>query len=256
MAGTGRMPRQQELHGFHGGHPPPLRRGHGPVPLHLVEEEIAIRRDEMRRLRADNHLFVEENVALRREIASAKEEFHALREVVMKVHADKESQTKELIKKGLKLENELRGLEPVRDEILKLKSDAQKLNVLRQELSSTVQNMTQELKNLQVENQRIPTLRLEIDDLRQELVRARSANEFEKKANADQMEQLKVLEKNLASMAREVEKLRADMMSMEKRARGSGLGAYSYSDGFGGGDKGFYGSVSWSSYEPRGFPRP
>lgn len=257
MAGRNRLPRQQELprhhelRGFHDGLQPPQRR-HAPMPLHPIEEEIAIRRDEIRRLRADNHLLVEENVAFRREIAAAKEELHALGQLITKIRADKEAQARELIEKVLKLEKELRGLEPLRAELIQLKSEAQKLDGLRKELSGEVQNMSKELKHLQAENQQISTLRLDIDGLHQELVRARTAYEYEKKANADQLEQRQVLDKNLASMAREVEKLRAEHMSLENRARGSGPGAYG--DGFGS-DKGLYDSGSWLSYEHRGFPR-
>lgn len=94
------------------------------------------------------------------------------------------------------------------------------------------------------------------------------------------------MEKNLVSMAREIEKLRAEHMSLDKRTRGpgnsiniivchssikqlstdtflTGTGAYggdmgypgSFGDGYGR-DKGLYGAGSWGSYETRGFPRP
>ncbi|KAG0456142.1 hypothetical protein HPP92_023930 [Vanilla planifolia] len=253
MAGRGRVPRHLEQHVFRDGPQPLPRRGHGPMPLHPIEEEIAIRRDEIRRLRADNHLLVEENVALRREIAAIKEDLGALGPLSSKIRADKESQARELIEKGLKLEAELRALEPVRAELVKLKSEAQKLDALRQELSSEVQNMTKELKHLQAENQQVPTLRLEIDGLHQELVRARRAYEYEKKANGDQVEQMQVLEKNLGSMAREVEKLRAEQAhSLEKRSWAPGPGAYG--DAYGA-EMGLYGSGPWSSYDHRGFPR-
>lgn len=282
MAGRSRLPRHQDPRGFHDGLQPPSRRQQIPVPRHPIEEEIAVRRDEIRRLRADNHLLVEENVAFRREVAAAKEELHAFSQLITKIRADKEAHARELIEKGLKLENELRGLEPLRAELMQLKSEAQKLDGLRKELSNDVQNMSKELKHLQTENQQIPALRLEVDGLHQELVRARTAYEYEKKANADQLEQRQVLEKNLASMAREVEKLRAEHMSMETRARGSGnssllldlmfhcyckififlLWIHSvsgpggvYGDGYGGEKKGLYESGSWVSYEHRGFPR-
>ncbi|XP_020584764.1 protein FLX-like 3 [Phalaenopsis equestris] len=248
MAGRNRFPRHQDPRGFYDGLQHPTRR-HAPVPLHPIEEEIAIRRDEIRRLRADNHLLVEENVAFRREITAAKEELHVLGELIPKIRSDKEAQTRELIEKGMKLEKELLGFEPLRAEFLQLKSEAQKLDNLRKELSSDVQNMSKELKHIQAENQQTPSLRLEIEGLHQELARARTAYEYEKKANTDQLEQRQVLDKNLASMAREVEKLRAERLGVESRARGSGpTGAY-------GGEKGVYDSGSWLHYDHRGFPR-
>jgi len=50
----------------------------------------------------------------------------------------------------------------------------------------------------------------------------RTGYEYEQKAHAEQMEQRQAMEKNLVSMAREIEKLRAELMSREKRARGPG----------------------------------
>ncbi|KAK8943525.1 hypothetical protein KSP40_PGU007060 [Platanthera guangdongensis] len=254
MAGRNRLPRRQEPHSFHDVLQPPLRRGHGPIPLPSIEEEIAVRRDEIRRLRADTHLQVEENVALRREIAAAKDEIHSLGQLITKVRADKEARGRDLLQRSLELEKELIGLDPIKSELLQLKSEAQKMDAMRKELSAEAQNMSNELKRLLAENQQIPTLRAEIEGMREELGRARSAYEYEKKASVDQMEQRQVLDKNLASMAREVEKLRADRISVGNRGRGSGPGASYGDDGYGV-EKGLYGSGSWLSYEHQGFPR-
>lgn len=48
----------------------------------------------------------------------------------------------------------------------------------------------------------------------------RRAIEFEKKANEEQTEQKQVMEKNLITLAREVEKLRAEQLSLDRRGRG------------------------------------
>lgn len=47
--------------------------------------------------------------------------------------------------------------------------------------------------------------------------------EFEKKANEELVEQSQAMEKNLVSMAREIEKLRAEQAGAERRARGPGI---------------------------------
>ncbi len=49
--------------------------------------------------------------------------------------------------------------------------------------------------------------------------------EYEKGINIEQVEQLKAMEKNLIGMAREVEKLRAEVLNAEKRAA---LGNFSW----------------------------
>lgn len=48
---------------------------------------------------------------------------------------------------------------------------------------------------------------------------ARAAIEYEKKGHAENYEQGQAMEKNLILMAREVEKLRAEIANAEKRAR-------------------------------------
>lgn len=50
----------------------------------------------------------------------------------------------------------------------------------------------------------------------------RRVYELEKKENQELMEQNQAMEKNLVSMAREIERLRAEQMAAERRARGLG----------------------------------
>ncbi|OAY69935.1 protein FLX-like 3 isoform X2 [Ananas comosus] len=270
MAGRNRMPRQpmnSDLHGYRDGPPPPLprvARGHAmPPPPLPFEEEIALRRDEIRRIVADNRHLMDEIVALRRELPHVKDELHVLSQAMPKLRAEKEAETRELIQRGLKLEGELRSLEPFREELMQLRSEFKKLEALREEMSAKVQSMTKELKHLQMENQQMPILRTELDGLHQELMRTRTAHEYEMKASAEQMEQKQAMEKNLVSMAREIEKLRAEL---EKRGRGPVPGPYGmpkanpemgFSGGFRegyGADKGFYGGGPWPPYDSRGFP--
>ena len=52
------------------------------------------------------------------------------------------------------------------------------------------------------------------------LMDGRNAFEYEKNANAELLEQRTAMEKNLVSMAREVEKLRAELTNSEKKFRG------------------------------------
>eukprot|EP01018_Ginkgo_biloba_P002544 Gb_12291 [translate_table: standard] len=62
----------------------------------------------------------------------------------------------------------------------------------------------------------------ELDGLRQQVQRARTAFEHEKAANSEQTEEIQTMEKNLVSMAREVEKLRAEIANVPgKRDRAS-----------------------------------
>lgn len=59
----------------------------------------------------------------------------------------------------------------------------------------------------------------------------RAAIEFEKKTQASNLEQGQAMERNLISMAREIEKLRAELANAEKRARASAAAAVAATPG-------------------------
>ncbi|XP_019702180.1 protein FLX-like 3 isoform X1 [Elaeis guineensis] len=228
MAGRGRAPRN--INDGRRGYPAmpegPFVRGPVPRPPHpALYEELEMQRNEIRRLLANHHGLAEERAAMQQELMAAKEEIHRMNMVMADIRADKEVHCRELIEKGLKLEADLRATEPLRNELVQLRAEIQKLNVLRQDLVGQVQTLQQELTRAKSDNKQIPVLKSEIDGLSQELMRARSAFEYEKKGNLDLMEQRQIMEKNLVSMAREIEKLRADLASIDGRPWGAG-GAY------------------------------
>lgn len=57
---------------------------------------------------------------------------------------------------------------------------------------------------------------------------SRAAVDYEKKANIELMEQRQAMEKNLVSMAREVEKLRAELTNFDGRPWGAGMSCMSW----------------------------
>ncbi|CAN6464571.1 unnamed protein product [Victoria cruziana] len=248
MAGRGRLPRHvtQGSRGFHPGirDVPPIGRRLPPHPA-ILEEELEIQTEEIRRLLLENRRLAEDRAGMHRDIALTKDELHRLNLLIADIRAEKEVHTRELLQKGLKLEADLRATEPLRLEVLQLQAEVKKLTGLRQELGAQVQNLTQDLARAQAENQQIPLLRADIDGLRQELAHARMAFETEKKASFELMEQKQGMEKNLISMAREIEKLRADLAGSDHRpwAAGGSYGtkpgspemgyAGSYGDGYG-----------------------
>ncbi|XP_068659069.1 protein FLX-like 3 [Aristolochia californica] len=272
MAGRTRMPRHPLNDGAHGFHeaPPSILLRHGPpLPPHpaTLEEELMIQRGEIHRLHAENRHLVEDHMSLHRDLMVSKDEMHSLSELIPKLRAEKESHIRDLIERGLKLEAELRAIEPLRSEVLQLRSEAQKLNALKQEMTTQIQGLKKDLNRLKAENQQIPAMRVDLEGRHQELLRARTAFEYEKKANMEQVEHKQAMEKNLVSMAREVEKLRAELMGTDKsavRPGGSGYGMLkgspemrypgAFVDAYGG-DKGFYGASSWGNHEKRGPPR-
>ncbi|KAF3431864.1 hypothetical protein FNV43_RR26600 [Rhamnella rubrinervis] len=258
MAGRNRIPRRNH-DGFRNFHEPVMNRGQGHLPIHpaFLEEELEMQHREMQRIIAENRHVIDDNTILQQELTAAKDEIHRLGQFIPKLRAEKDSDERELIERGLKLEADLRASEPLRVEVIQLRTEIQKLNSLRQELSSQVQGLTKDINRLQAENQQLIVMRSNVDGMHKELVEARRVYEFEKKANEEQVEQKKAMEKNLISMAHEIERLRAEQLNAERRTRGLGGRDYgmlngspemryqsgSYADGYG---------SAWRHYDRHG----
>ncbi|KAK7335883.1 hypothetical protein VNO80_27994 [Phaseolus coccineus] len=221
---------------------PPMPRP-PPIPPHpaVLEEELEFQHVEMRRLVADNRRLIDDRMALQRDLAAAKEELHRMNLAIGDIRAEHEAHSRELVEKGMKMEADLRANEPLKNDVMQLRAEVQKLNNLKQELTGKVHTLTQDVARLQADNQQIPMMRAEMDGLHQELVRARTMVDYEKKANIEFMEQRQSMEKNLVSMAREVEKLRAELASSDGRHWGAGMSGGPYGTKFG---------------SPEGFPTP
>lgn len=257
------MPRHPDS--YRGGYEDPranMARVPIPPPLHPValEEELELQQRDIQRLVAENRHVIDDNVMLQRDLTSVKDEIHRLNQVIPKMHADREGHKRELIERGLKLEAELRAAEPLRSEVVQLRSEAQKLKSQRQDLSSQVQTLTKDINQVQSENKKISPMKTDIDKMRKELGDSRRAYEYEKKGNEELLEQNRALEKNLIGMAREIEKLRAELATADRRPRG--VGGYGMLNGspetrypVSGPYADVYGPGSWVSYDKLGPPR-
>uniref|UniRef100_A0A1D1ZDL8 Kinesin light chain 4 n=1 Tax=Anthurium amnicola TaxID=1678845 RepID=A0A1D1ZDL8_9ARAE len=199
------------------------RVGGGPPqrPLHpaVLEERLAGQHQEIQGLLIDNQRLAATHVALKQELAAAQHELQRVSHVVGAMHADKDSQLREMYEKAMKMESELRVAEAMRAEFIQVRGDVQKLNATRQELTDKMQMLTQDLARSSADLQQAPLLKAEIESMKQEVQRVRTAIEYEKKGYAENFEQGQVMEKNLIAMAREVEKLRAEVANVDKRAQ-------------------------------------
>ncbi|KAI9160910.1 hypothetical protein LWI28_012707 [Acer negundo] len=216
---------------------------HPPPHPALMEEELEMQHADIRRLLGDNRRLVEDRMAMQRELSAAKEEIHRMNIAIADIRTEQELHVRGFVEKGLKLEADLRATEPLKKEAVQLRSEIQKLNNIRNELTEQVKTLQKDFPKLQADNQQIPLLRAEIEGLRQELMHTRAAADYEKKANIELVEQRQAMEKNLVSMAREVEKLRAELSNFDGRLRGVGG---SYGMNFNSQDGGFpapYGDV-------------
>ncbi|XP_073264296.1 protein FLX-like 3 isoform X4 [Populus alba] len=229
MAGRNRIPRElyNDRRGFIVERP--FIRGHPMPQPAFLEEELEMQHAEIRRLLGDNRRLIEDRMGLQQELGAAKEELHRMNIVIAEIRAEQDV----LIKKGLKLEADLRVTEPLKNETVQLRAEIQKLSSSKQELVGQVQTMKQDVARLQADNHQIPLLRGEIEGLHQELMHTRAAIEYEKKANIELVEQRQSMEKNLVSMAREVEKLRVELSSSDSRPPWSAAAGGSYGMKFG-----------------------
>ncbi|KAF5766534.1 hypothetical protein HanRHA438_Chr15g0728631 [Helianthus annuus] len=196
-------------------------RAHRPLPPHpaIFEERLAVQHQDIQGLLVDNQRLAATHVALKQELEAAQHELQQTDHHARNFLMEKDMQMRELYEKSAKMEHDLHGVEGMRGELMKLHADIKELTATRQKLTAQVQAMSQDLARANAELQQVPALKSEIGGLRQELQRVRAAIEQEKKGHAENYEHGQVMEKNLLTMARELEKLRAEMANAEKRTR-------------------------------------
>eukprot|EP00270_Netrium_digitus_P015621 TRINITY_DN549_c0_g1_i1.p1 TRINITY_DN549_c0_g1~~TRINITY_DN549_c0_g1_i1.p1 ORF type:complete len:375 (+),score=63.41 TRINITY_DN549_c0_g1_i1:46-1125(+) len=210
--------------------PPPIR-GHTiivpssqvavqqrPQPAEL--QKIQHQHQEIQHLAGENQRLAATHVALRQELAAAQSELQAMQQRLNDVQADKEVAVRGLLDRIGKLEAELRAVDQVKADLHQTRLELQAANARRQEGEQIRLQQQGELQRLQadmqrshVELQQVPAMRQDIESLRQEVQLARTALEATRKDALDLQEAKSAAEKNLVSMAREVEKLTAQLMA-------------------------------------------
>ncbi|KAI3670535.1 hypothetical protein L1987_87873 [Smallanthus sonchifolius] len=238
-----------------------------PHPI-MLEEELEMQHHEIRSLLGENRRLVEDRIALQQELGAAQEEFRRINIAITEIQKQNEMHSRQLIESGLKLEADIRATVPLEKEAVRLHDDVKRLKSIKHDLHGQVQTLTEDLAKLQAENKQLPSLREDLEELRKKLMHARNAIDYEKKGSIELLDQKQATEKNLVSMAREVEKLRAELSNPDFRSWGPdgsyrmNFGAYDssflhpYSEAYGShlGDAEngqFYGSSStpWAELE-------
>ncbi|PON40583.1 Protein FLX-like [Parasponia andersonii] len=196
-------------------HPPPG--GFPPFdmlpPPEVMEQKLAAQHVEMQRLATENQRLASTHGTLRQELAGAQHELQMLHAQIGAVKSEREQQMRNLTEKIAKMEADLKAAEPVKLELQKARAEAQSLVATRQELISKGQQLSQELQRTHTDVQQIPALMAELDSLRQEYQHCRASYDYEKKLYNDHLESLQLMETNYITMAREVEKLRGELMN-------------------------------------------
>lgn len=197
--------------------------GMGPrsMPPHpaILEDRFAIQSHEIQGLLLDNQRVAATHVALKQELEASQYELQRMSHYADSYHAEKDMQMREMFDRSAKLEMDLQQADVMKAELMRIQADIKELTVVRQDLMAQVQGMNQDLARASADLQQVPALKAEIEHMRQEVDRAKAAIEYEKKAYAESYEQGQGMQTNLLSMARELEKLRAEVANAEKRAR-------------------------------------
>ncbi|KAL9160371.1 hypothetical protein ABFS82_08G194700 [Erythranthe guttata] len=190
------------------------------LPPHpaIMEERLAVQHDDIQALLVDNQRLAATHVALRQELEVSQYEIQRADKYARTLHAENDSQMRELFEKSVKKEKEVHAVHAMKSELMQVHKDLKELSAVKQDLSTQVQMMTRDLGRVTSDLQQIPAVKAEIEGLRRELERARAAIEHEKKGFAESFDHGKVMENKLVTMAREMEKVRAELANVEKRA--------------------------------------
>ncbi|KAJ0613484.1 hypothetical protein HanIR_Chr02g0051851 [Helianthus annuus] len=208
----------------------------------MLEEELEMQHHEIGRLLGENRRLVEDRIGLQQELSGAREEFRRMNIAITEIQKENEMHSRQLIESGLKLEADIRATEPLKKEAVQLHDEVKWLNSVTRDLYGQIQTLTKDLAELQAENNQLPALRKELDELHKKLRHARFDNTssplfhtlcmgrvgsafrfYIHLGNTELLDQKHAMEKNLASMAREVETLRAELSNPDIRSWGPGM---------------------------------
>ncbi|PIA37035.1 hypothetical protein AQUCO_03100054v1 [Aquilegia coerulea] len=187
-------------------------------PPELMENKIAAQVAEIERLTRENQRLATTHVTLRQDLVATQKELQRLEAHIGSIQTESDIQIRLLLDKIKKIEVDIRAAESMKKEVQQAHKEAQSLITTRQELGSEIKQATQDLQKAHAEVEQLPELHAELNKLRQEYHRLRASFEYEKGLNLEKVEQLHTMEKNLIAMAREVEKLCAELFDAEKRA--------------------------------------
>lgn len=256
----GRRPIQAPGMMRHGPLPGPGPAGHHPrealLPPEHLEKQVAIQEGEMERIARENQRFAESNVAMRQELVATQKEMQRVQAYLGSIHTESDIQIRGLLEKIGKLEDDIHSGDAVKKELQQAHLEAQNLITVRQELSAEIQLVTEELQKSTAGFKKLPEMHSELDGLRQEHQKLRcvvwflypleffincflccvsevitklqffflfgksATFEYEKGLNIEQVERMRAMEKNLMSMAKEVERLRAEVTGTEQIING------------------------------------
>ncbi|KAJ4771856.1 DNA double-strand break repair protein [Rhynchospora pubera] len=213
--------------------PPPRRpypRGPSPPPHphpYALQEELDILHSDLHKMALDRRAILEDRAALERDLDAGKEELHRLKLLMAQIGSEKETYIAQLVMKARRLEVDLREMRLLREELMALPGEIERVTVGRKEMAGKLESLTKDVARARAENEQMSVLTKELDGATKELMHVRSMVEEEKKANMEIEDQRDSVEKSMVSMAREIDQLRVELANTEARQWGQpGGGPY------------------------------
>lgn len=189
------------------------------VPTDHLEAKLAAQLSEIERLAGDNRMLASSHMALKEDLMASQLEIQKLQAYIKSIETESSIQIRVLLEKIAKMEVDIKAGESVKKEYHQEHMEAQILVKAREELMVLLQQKTKELEKACADIKRLPDMLAELDNLKQEHQRLRTAFQYEKSLNVDKVEKMRVLEKELVGMVREAEMLRTEVLNAENRAR-------------------------------------
>ncbi|KAJ0089011.1 hypothetical protein Patl1_31654 [Pistacia atlantica] len=193
--------------------------------LHHLEDRIAIQQSEIQSLLQDNRRLAATHVALKQELSLTEQELRHLSSTAANVKAERDADVREVYEKSLKLDADVRVIDAMNAELDGVRADVEEFSVVKQELTKQFDEINDELAKARAESKDLTVIKAEIESFRREIQRGRAAIEYEKKNHASNLEQSQIMEKNMIYVARQIERLRAEIPNAEKRARAAAAAA-------------------------------
>ncbi|CAN0876298.1 Protein FLX-like 3 [Linum grandiflorum] len=151
-----------------------------------------------------------QNRALQSEVTRKYGEIDKLEQIIPQLQAEKETNIRELIQTGLKLEAELRSREPLKVEVRQLRAEVENLNTSVDDLTSFASSLRQEIARVKAEKRQVPQMEVEIDEMHKQLIEARITLEYEKRANYEEAQNSQRMENYLVSLHRQIQEVREE----------------------------------------------
>ncbi|KAK9705775.1 hypothetical protein RND81_07G080700 [Saponaria officinalis] len=184
----------------------------------LDQTELAAQVAEMDRLLMENRRLATTIRAMRQDLSATQDEIKRVSSHIRSTETESDIQIRVLLEKIGKMESTIKAGDAVKADLQQTHKEAQSLISARKELILKIQKANQELEMYRTDINNVPDMISELDSMRAEHQRLRSAFEHEKRINVDLVERMQSMESKLAAMSREAETLRTEVLKAEKRA--------------------------------------